>query len=197
MLPSPGISVDQRKTKGCGNSGDGKTYHKALPPKRFWTPHLRYDPPPPVHTLSFSLEGTGTDQTNPFSEASKTGFGGRTQKYVPPPPFEVDRAFAKGVAGTVSLPCFSPFSLIFCRFLPCFPSVFFRFCPSHFQKHREIPFARPFCKTPSRDHLYKSFLDTHVVTPWQPWQEASSPSAYPTTFTEAVQRFHLMVVVHS
>ena len=47
----------QRKAKGGGNSGEGKTYHKAPPQKRLWSPPI---------TLSFSLEETGADQTNPI-----------------------------------------------------------------------------------------------------------------------------------
>ena len=49
----------QRKTKGVENSGEGKTYHKWTPPLmiRFASPF--------VHSTSFSLEETGTDQTNP------------------------------------------------------------------------------------------------------------------------------------
>ena len=62
----------QRKTKGGENRWGGKTggqetYHKTPPQKRFWTPPT-YDtiPPPPfVHAMSFFLEETGTDQTNP------------------------------------------------------------------------------------------------------------------------------------
>ena len=61
-----GESLDQRKTKGGGeNSGERKTYHKS-PPQNGWTPPLMIRFPPPfVHAMSFSLEETDTDQTNP------------------------------------------------------------------------------------------------------------------------------------
>ena len=67
------------------------------------------------------------------------------------------RGFAKGVAGTVSLPNFFPFSSVFFRLLP-FSSVFFRFffpfssfssvsC-SEKKKNGETPFARPLLRNP-------------------------------------------------
>ena len=44
-----------------------RTYHKS-PPQKWFGPTPTYDtfPPPFVHALSFSLEETGTDQTNPM-----------------------------------------------------------------------------------------------------------------------------------
>ena len=38
----------QRKTKGGGNSGEGKTYHTTPPQKRFWPPPLMIRFPPPL-----------------------------------------------------------------------------------------------------------------------------------------------------
>ena len=57
----------REKQRGVENSGEGKTYHKSPPQKRFWIPPLmiRFPPPPFVHAMSFSLEETDTDQTNP------------------------------------------------------------------------------------------------------------------------------------
>ena len=65
LAPIRRVLINQRKTKGGENSGEGKTYHKSPPQKRFGPPHLWYDFPPFVHAMSFSLEETGTDQTNP------------------------------------------------------------------------------------------------------------------------------------
>ena len=54
------------KQRGGGKVRGGKSYHKPPPQKRFWTPPLMIRFPPPfVHAMSFSLEETGTDQTNP------------------------------------------------------------------------------------------------------------------------------------
>ena len=50
MLNQPRVREKQR---GVENSGEGKTYRKIG------------CPPPFVHALSLSLEGTGTHQTNP------------------------------------------------------------------------------------------------------------------------------------
>ena len=50
----------QRKTKGGANSGEGKTYHKSPPQKRFWTPPT-YDTisPPPCSGNVILLRGNG------------------------------------------------------------------------------------------------------------------------------------------
>ena len=72
-----------------GNSGEGKTYHKAPPQKPFWTPPPTYDtfPPPFVHAMSFSLAETGTDQTNPiFWGLQKWFWRGHFIVRFPPPP---------------------------------------------------------------------------------------------------------------
>ena len=80
----------QRKTKGVENSGEGKTYHKTPPPKRFWTPPpLIHFPPPCLFTqCHFPLRERAQTRQIPLSEPSKTGFGGHTLWYVsfPPPP---------------------------------------------------------------------------------------------------------------
>ena len=76
----------QRKTKG-GNSGEGKKNHKTPPQKRFWTrpPMIRF--PLPLFTpCSFLWRKRAQTRRIPFSEASKTGFGGGTLCYVSPPP---------------------------------------------------------------------------------------------------------------
>ena len=67
---------NQRKTKGGGKLRGGETYNKTPPQKRFWTPppHMIRFPPPFVHAMSFSLEGTGTDQTNPTFGALQDRF---------------------------------------------------------------------------------------------------------------------------
>ena len=56
--------LGQRRIKGGGNSGEGKT--NPTPPKPVLDP-ATYDSFPPlfVHVLSYSLEETGTNQTNP------------------------------------------------------------------------------------------------------------------------------------
>ena len=63
-----GWSVISEKNKGGGETqGRGEHTINPLPKKRFWTPPLiiRFPRPPLVHAMSFSLEETGTDQTNP------------------------------------------------------------------------------------------------------------------------------------
>ena len=48
------------KNKGGGNSGEGKTYHKTSPPKRFWTPPLMIGFPPPLCSRNvILLRGNG------------------------------------------------------------------------------------------------------------------------------------------
>ena len=103
----------------------------------------------------------------------------------------LSRGFAKGVAGTVSLPFFfvffpfssvffrfflvffpfsSVFSLffsVFFRFLPFF-SVFFRFFPFHFQKKNgETPFARP---------LLRNADCRTAAPPKRSWERALQPN---------------------
>ena len=71
-LPISGPPPPRRLPKGLDsvveNSRKGKTYHKTLPRKWFWTPppHLSYVFPFLfAHAMSFPLEEMGTDQTNP------------------------------------------------------------------------------------------------------------------------------------
>ena len=59
--------VYQRQTKG-GNSGEGKTYHKPLARSSFGPPMI------PVTPCHFSLEETGTHQTNPTFWALQNWF---------------------------------------------------------------------------------------------------------------------------
>ena len=58
--PCPGGCPIQRKTKGVENSGEGKTYNKTPPQKRFWTPPPLYDMSPPVSSRPvIFLRGNG------------------------------------------------------------------------------------------------------------------------------------------
>ena len=60
---------------------------KTLPKNVFGPPTYDTFPPPFFgDSLSFPLKERGTDQTNPDSEASKSGFGEHTLQYVSPPP---------------------------------------------------------------------------------------------------------------
>ena len=93
------IIVVRDKQRG-GNSGEGKTYHKSPPPKRFWTPPLMIRFPPPfVHAMSFSLEETGTrpDKSH-FLRPPKLVLEGvlygtfsppKIARYVLPPPLRI------------------------------------------------------------------------------------------------------------
>ena len=56
----------REKQRGGGKLRGGKHTIKPLPKNGFGPPHLWYDFPPPfVYAMSFSLEETGTNQTNP------------------------------------------------------------------------------------------------------------------------------------
>ena len=70
-----------RKTQGRGK----KAYHKTPSQKRLWTPPTYDTFPPPCSRLAFSLEETGTDQTNPTFWALQNWFW-RAQKVVRFPP---------------------------------------------------------------------------------------------------------------
>ena len=77
----------QRETKGGGTQGRGKHTIKPLPKNGFGPPPT-YDtfPPPPLFTPCHShLRKRAQTGQIPFSEASKTGFGGGTLRYVSPP----------------------------------------------------------------------------------------------------------------
>ena len=53
QLPAP-RGLSQRKTRGWGHSGEGKTYHKTPPPKTVLNPPTYNTFPPPfVHAMSF------------------------------------------------------------------------------------------------------------------------------------------------
>ena len=57
---------NSEKNKGGWKTQErGKTYLKPLPKNGFGSPPPMIRPPPFVHALPFSLEETGTDQTNP------------------------------------------------------------------------------------------------------------------------------------
>ena len=60
------LGIIQRKQKGVENPGEGKIYHKTPSPKTVLDPPpmIRF-PPPFVHSMSFCLEETDTNQTNP------------------------------------------------------------------------------------------------------------------------------------
>ena len=78
----------RERPRGVENLG-GEPYRKTPPQKRLWTPpHTIRVPPPPLFgdSLSFPSKGRGTDQTNPNSEASKSGFGEHALQYVSLPP---------------------------------------------------------------------------------------------------------------
>ena len=79
LLPnSKSKARESEKNKGGGETqGRGKHTINPLPPKRFWTPHLWYDFPPPfVHAMSFSSEERTQTRQIPLSETSKTGLEG-------------------------------------------------------------------------------------------------------------------------
>ena len=92
----------------------------------------------------------------------------------------VVRGFAKGVAGTVSLPILSVFFSLFSSvffFFPFWPfssvfavfsgSDFFRFLPFHFEKKNgETPFARPLLRNPKWCVLLGTRLENQQCAGW-------------------------------
>ena len=111
------------------NSGEGKTYHKSPPQKRFWTPPLMIRFPPPLCSRNvILLRGNGhRPEKIPLSEASKTGFGGGALWYVPPPP--LNRIVMSEKLQNESVPNFSNFRPEFCpefcsEFSPNFSRTF-------------------------------------------------------------------------
>ena len=70
-----------------GNSGEGKTYHKAPPPKRFWTPRTYDTFPPPLFTPCHFLRGNGhrPDKSH-FLRPPKLVLEGALYGTFPPPP---------------------------------------------------------------------------------------------------------------
>ena len=83
-------TIGQRKTKGgVENSGEGKTYHKTPPQKRFWTPPpMIRSPPPPVCSRNvISLRGNGhrPDQSH-FRSPPKLFLEGTPKVVRFPPP---------------------------------------------------------------------------------------------------------------
>ena len=90
------LTYVREKTRGVENSGEGKTYHKTPSPKTVLDPPppmIRFPLPPSfVHALSFSLEGTGTDQTNPIFWALQNWFWrARSIVRFPPPKFRQEK----------------------------------------------------------------------------------------------------------
>ena len=78
----------QRKTKGGGNSGEGKTYHKSPPQKWFWTPPLMIRFPPPLCSRNvILLRGNGhrPDKSH-FLRPPKLVLEGVLYGTFPPPP---------------------------------------------------------------------------------------------------------------
>ena len=56
----PMSQVREKQGGGGGNSGEGKTYHKSPPQKRFWTPPLMIRFPPPLCSRNvILLRGNG------------------------------------------------------------------------------------------------------------------------------------------
>ena len=100
MIPWP-EHASQRKTKGGENSGGGKTYHKSPPQKRFWTPHLWYDFPPPLCSRNvILLRGNGhRPDKSRFVRPPRLVLEGcfmvrfppknRTIRFAPPPPLRI------------------------------------------------------------------------------------------------------------
>ena len=91
------VPFESEKDKGRGeNSGEGKTYHKAPPQKRFLNPPLMIRSPPPCsHAVifPFSLEQTGhrPDESHflrppkPGPHCSTFPPPNRTMRFAPPP----------------------------------------------------------------------------------------------------------------
>ena len=78
----------QRKTKGGGNSGEGKTYHKTPPQKRFWTPPLMIRFPPPLCLRNVVLlrgNGHRPDKSHFLRPPKLVLEGGLYGTFSPPP----------------------------------------------------------------------------------------------------------------
>ena len=78
----------REKQRGGDNSGEGQTYHKAPPQKRFWTPtHDTFPPPFLCSRPVISLRGNGhrPDESH-FLSPSKLVLEGGTLWYVSPTP---------------------------------------------------------------------------------------------------------------
>ena len=82
--------VRKKKPRGVETQGRGKHTIKPLPKQGFGPPPpmIRF-PRPFVHALSFSLEATGTDQTNPTFSGLQTWFWSDT--FCPTPPFAISQ----------------------------------------------------------------------------------------------------------
>ena len=86
ICPKFVLIFSEKNKGGWKTQGSGK--HTIKPPsqKRFWNPPpmIRFPPPVCFRPVVF-LRGNRQTRQIPFSEASKTGFGGRTLWYVFPP----------------------------------------------------------------------------------------------------------------
>ena len=79
----------EKNKGGWKTQGRGKHTVKPLPKNGFGPPPPTYDtflPPPFAHAMSFSFEGTGTDQTNPTFGALQNRFLEGTHMVRFPPP---------------------------------------------------------------------------------------------------------------
>ena len=112
-------SIFREKQRGVENSGEGKTYHKTPSQKMFWTPPpppmIRFAPPRLFSPCCCPYRKPAQTRQIPLSEASKTGFGGRTLWYVFPPP---------KIARYVLPPPISRFPNFCCQILKSDPSPF-------------------------------------------------------------------------
>ena len=84
------LPIFSEKQRGGENSGEGKTYHKSAPQKRFWTPPLmvRFPPPPPLCSRNvILLRGNGhrPDKSH-FLRPPKLVLEGVLYGTFPPPP---------------------------------------------------------------------------------------------------------------
>ena len=102
------IGFIREKQRGVENSGEGKTYHKTPPPKRFWTlPPMIRPPPPRLFTPCHFLRGNEhrPDESH-FLRPPKLVWRGRSivpsplplqkiARYVSPapPPFEIPQLY--------------------------------------------------------------------------------------------------------
>ena len=107
VCPLLGGKFVRERQRGVENSGEGKTYHKAPPQKRFWTPPPTYDTPSPlfVHALR-SGNGHRPHQSH-FVRPPKLVLEGALYSMFPPPKSH----------DTFYLP-FAVSQILFCRYTP-------------------------------------------------------------------------------
>ena len=109
FLPLNAKSLFAEKTRGVENFGEGKTYHKTPPQKRFWTHPYDTSPPPPVcsHPVIF-LRGNVHRPDESHSLLYST-FSPPQNCYVLPPPFAISNLSKKSIP--FKCPKNSPFVL--------------------------------------------------------------------------------------